>query len=304
MRLPVVEFRQFSAGDERDKDAFAQAFGDGLRTFGFGVVADHPIGPERIARAFELCEQLFALPESAKRACVVPESQGNRRYVPFRGERALGAQVADLKEFWHVGPDDNPALLPNAWPKELPELRHELSSLHRDFAEAARVLLRAVARYLDKPDEHFASMTVGGDSVLRLIHYPPLPPDRDPGALRAAAHEDINLITLLAEGSTGGLELLADGVWLPVSSLRGQLVINAGDMLQRATHGHLRSTTHRVANPSGPNVSRFSIPFFTHPRPEVLLEPMTPPPGWTGTSWPPITAGAYLSERLAAIRAG
>ena len=123
--------------------------------------------------------------------------------------------------------------------------------------------------------------------------------------MRAAAHEDINLITLLAEGTTGGLELLArDGSWIPVRSMRGQLVINAGDMLQRATHGRLRSTTHRVTNPAGPNVSRYSIPFFTHPRPEVMLEPMAPPAGYEGPRFTPISAGEYLDERLRAIKAG
>jgi isopenicillin N synthase-like dioxygenase len=137
-----------------------------------------------------------------------------------------------------------------------------------------------------------------------LIHYPPVPPDAPAGAVRAAAHEDINLVTLLAEGSTGGLELLSrDGHWEPVQSLRGHLVINAGDMLQRATHGRIRSTTHRVVNPVGENSSRFSIPFFTHPRPDVLLEPMAPEPGYQGPAFTPITAGDYLRERLAAIEA-
>jgi isopenicillin N synthase-like dioxygenase len=148
-------------------------------------------------------------------------------------------------------------------------------------------------------------MIDGGDSVLRLIHYPPVPADAEPGAVRAGAHEDINLITLLAEGTTGGLELRrGDGSWMPVRSLRGQLVINAGDMLQRATGGRIRSTPHRVSNPEGPNVSRYSIPFFTHPRPEVRLEPLPPPPGGDVRAYEPITAGDFLKERLRAIKAG
>ncbi len=303
--LPVVDFEAFARGDARDQDAFAMAFGDGLRDFGFGVVANHPIGAARIARAFELCEALFSLPEAVKRSYVVPGSLGNRGYVPMRGERAVGARAADLKEFWHIGSETPDArMMANVWPGALPHLRSELTALHRDFEAAARVLLRAVARYLALPGEHFASMTHGGDSVLRLIHYPPVPGDAEPSAVRAAAHEDINLITLLAEGTTGGLELRgADGAWMPVRSLSGQLVINAGDMLQRATHGRIRSTTHRVANPVGPNQSRYSIPFFTHPRPEVMLEPMPAPEGWQGPPLPPISAGDYLEERLAAIKA-
>jgi isopenicillin N synthase-like dioxygenase len=303
--LPTVDFRAFAGGTESEKDAFCKAFGDGLRQCGFGVVAHHPIGSERIARAFELAVALFALPDAAKRGNIVPESLGNRGYVPFGGERALGAKVADLKEYWHVGNDDpNSTLSPNVWPSALPHLREELVAIHRDFEETARVLLRATARYVGLPEEHFASMTHGGDSVLRLIHYPPVPSDVPEGAVRAAAHEDINLITLLAEGSTGGLEILrTDGSWMAVRSLRGQLVINAGDMLQRATHGRIRSTTHRVVNPSGQHESRFSIPFFTHPRHDVLFEPMAPPADWKGPAFTPILAGEFLSERLRAIKA-
>lgn len=303
--LPTVDFRAFASGDATERDDFCRAFGEGLRTFGFGVVAHHPIGAERVARAFELAARLFALPDGEKRACVVPESLGNRGYVPFGGERALGARVADLKEYWHVGPDEPTGdLLPNAWPTSLPELRAELVALYRDFEETARVLLRATARYLGLPDEHFAAMTVGGDSVLRLIHYPPVADDAPAGAVRAAAHEDINLITLLAEGTTGGLEVLTtDGAWLPVRSLDGQLVINAGDMLQLASHGRIRSTTHRVVNPSAANRSRFSIPFFTHPRHDVVLEPMAPPSGWTAAPLGAVRAGDFLATRLAAIKA-
>jgi len=173
--LPVVDFRELERGDERARDAFAQKFGDGLRTYGFGVVAEHPIGRERIARAFELCEQLFSLPEETKRKYVVPSSDGNRGYIPFGGERAVGARVADLKEFFHVGqerPASGSQLWPNAWPTEVPGFREELLSLYRDFEQTARGLLTAIARYLDLPQDHLASMIDGGDSVIRLIHYP------------------------------------------------------------------------------------------------------------------------------------
>lgn len=305
--LPVVDFRLLS-GDARDQDAFAQAFGDGLKTYGFGVVSEHPIGPERIERAFAQCEAFFSLPDETKRKYTVSESTGNRGYVPFGGERAVGAKVADLKEFFHVGqeqPISGSALRHNVWPAELPVFREELTELYRDLEATARQLLVAIARYLDLPAEHFASTIDGGDSILRLLHYPPIPGDADPHAVRAGAHEDINLITLLAEGTTGGLELRRkDGSWMPVRSLRGQFVINAGDMLQRATHGRLSSTSHRVTNPVGPNISRYSIPFFTHPRPEVMLNPMPAPEGWTGPSMEPISAGDFLDERLRAIKAG
>ncbi|MBK6516788.1 MAG: isopenicillin N synthase family oxygenase [Polyangiaceae bacterium] len=305
--LPVVDFRQL-AGDEGERDAFARAFVDGLVTYGFGVVAEHPIAPARIARAFELCEAFFAQPEADKRTLIVPESDGNRGYVPFGGERAVGAAVPDLKEFFHVGQDRpaaGSALSPNVWPASISGFREELTALYRDLEATARALLGALGSALGLPPEHLSAMIDGGDSVLRLIHYPPVPGDAAPGAVRAGAHEDINLITLLAEGTTGGLELKRkDGSWMPVRSLRGQLVINAGDMLQRLTHGRIRSTPHRVSNPSGPNVSRYSIPFFTHPRPDVLLEPMPPAAGWDGPAMTAITAGTFLKERLQAIKAG
>ena len=305
--LPVVDFGLLS-GDERSRDAFAQAFGDGLRDYGFGVVAGHPISPERIARAFELCEAFFAQSTETKHRYVVSEGTVNRGYFPFGGERAVGARYADLKEFFHVG-QERPAagaqIRPNVWPEEVPGFREELTSLFRDLELTARGLLTALARYLDLPTDHFASMIDGGDSVLRILHYPPIPGDAEPGAVRAGAHEDINLITLLAEGSTGGLELRRkDGSWMPVRSLRGQLVINAGDMLQRATHGRIVSTSHRVTNPTGPNVSRYSLPFFAQPRPEVMLEPMPAPPGWEGPVMTPISSGDFLDERLRAIKAG
>lgn len=306
--LPVVDFRELESQDPRDRDAFAQKFGDGLRAYGFGVVAEHPISKARIARAFEVCQEFFALDDATKRKTIVPNSEGNRGYVPFGGERAVGARVADLKEFFHIG-QERPAagaqLWPNAFPEEVPAFREELLALYRDFENTARGLLGAIARYLDLPPNHFASMIDGGDSVIRLIHYPPIPKDAPADAVRAGAHEDINLITLLAEGSTGGLELRRrDGSWMPVRSLNGQLIINAGDMLQRATHGRIRSTTHRVTNPVGPNVSRYSIPFFTHPRPEVMLEPMSRPAEWDGPDMTPISAGDFLVERLRAIKAG
>jgi len=306
MTLPVVDFRLLS-GSPGDQVAFDQSFGDALRSHGFGVVAEHPIDRPRIEQAFALSAALFALPDAEKRNFVVPGSQGNRGYVPFGGERALGASVADLKEFWHIGQNQPPAgspLLPNVWPDHDPAFRAGMTALYRDLEETARALLRSIARYLGQPPDHLASMTEGGDSILRLLHYPPIPEGAPAGAIRAAAHEDINLITLLAEGSSGGLELLTrQNTWMPVQSLRGHLVINAGDMLQLVTHGRLRSTTHRVVNPTGPNVSRISIPFFTHPRPDVLLDPMPPEAGYQGPPRSAITAGAFLRERLAAIAA-
>lgn len=305
LELPVVDFTRQQRGDADERRRFAHEFGEALRVHGFAVVSGHPMSRERIERAFETSRRLFARPLDEKLRCVVPASKGNRGYVPFGGERSVGASVADLKEFYHVGqvrPAPGADLLPNAWPEGDAAFEAEMTSLYRDFERTASSLLAAIEAYLELPRDALSSMIDGGDSILRLIHYPPVPDDAPEGALRAAAHEDINLITLLAEGSTGGLEVVArDGRWHPVRMLQGNLVINAGDMLQHLAGGRIRSTTHRVVNPMGENRSRYSIPFFTHPRPDVVLTPMPPARGVDVVARAPITAGAYLRERLDAI---
>lgn len=310
--IPVVDLRAFTHGDAAAQDDFVRRFGAGLAEFGFVTLDQHGVPPDLIRRAFDVTARLFALPSATLDACVVPASKGNRGYVPFGRERAVGAALADLKEFWHVGqetirPEHAPFYDPNAWPEHpaVADFREVSLELYRALESVALTGLRAVARYLRLPDDHFADMAVDGNSILRLIHYPPVPADVPVGAVRAAAHEDINLLTLLVESTTGGLELQTrDGSWLPVHSLAGQIVLDAGDMLQRATNGVIPATTHRVVNPSGPNVTRYSLPFFTHPRPEVVLAPaattVTPerPPRYA-----PITAQAFLEERLRAITA-
>ncbi|MDP3276367.1 MAG: 2-oxoglutarate and iron-dependent oxygenase domain-containing protein [Deltaproteobacteria bacterium] len=301
-QLNPVSCLAFAQGNSDERSAFVQAFGDSLRIHGFGLVTDHGIERMRIERAFALSAAFFASEMAAKEALRVPASKGNRGYVPMGGERALGAKAADLKEFFHVGQlTTAPGLLPNVWPDHVQGFREEMQSLYRDFEALAGQLLQSIALYLGLAQDHFASMIIAGDSILRLIHYPAVPGDAAPGAVRAAAHEDINLITLLAEGSTGGLELRNhDGSFSSVTSQRGTLVINAGDMLQLASHGRIRSTTHRVVNPVGDNVARYSIPFFTHPRPDILLEPMAPEAD-NARRFEAITAGEFLRQRLRAI---
>lgn len=310
--IPVVDLQNFTHGDAASQEDFVRRFGDGLTEFGFVTLDRHGVPQELIRRAFDVTARLFALPDEAKQRCVVPASKGNRGYVPFGRERAVGARLADLKEFWHVGQDvirpEHAALYePNVWPDDpaVSDFREVSLSLYRALESVALTSLRAVARYLRLPDGHFSDMAVDGNSILRLIHYPPVPSDVPAGAVRAAAHEDINLLTLLVESTTGGLELQTrDGAWLPVHSLSGQIVLDAGDMLQRATNGVIPATTHRVVNPSGPNITRYSLPFFTHPRPEVLLAPaattVTPE---RPAQYEPITARAFLEERLMAITA-
>jgi isopenicillin N synthase-like dioxygenase len=308
-RLPAVDLRAYASGDASAKARALETLLRSCEEWGFLLLDGHGLDTSSVARTFALAEALFARPLSEKRACAIPESLGNRGYVGFGGERALGATVADLKEFWHVGQERPPVgagsdYLPNVWPEDasVPGFRAHMLELYTQFEALAAVVLHAIEDALELSRDHFASMIVGGNSVLRLIHYPPLPSDAPAGAIRAAAHEDINLVTLLVEGTSGGLELLGrDGAWMPVASLAGQVVVNVGDMLQRATNGRLRSTTHRVSNPADASSARFSMPFFVHPRPEVLLDPALAP--GQARRFDPITAGAFLTERLSAIKA-
>ena len=165
-------------------------------------------------------------------------------------------------------------------------------------------LLEACALYVGESKDRFSSIATNGNSILRVIHYPPVPADRDPASIRAAAHEDINLITLLCEATTGGLELLQrDGTWRAIHALKGQIVCDTGDMIQNISNGILRSTTHRVVNPDNSRERRFSMPFFVHPRAEVSLNPLESCVKRQGgkKNYRDITAGDYLMERLREI---
>jgi isopenicillin N synthase-like dioxygenase len=309
--IPVVNLSDYSKGTPQERERFIRTFGDGLREFGFVTVDQHAVPLDLTHRVFELSERLFALPEATKRGYILPNSGGARGYTAFGKERAVGAPAHDLKEFWHVGQDDVTGPLAdlyprNVWPEgpNLGQFRHYVLELFRALERCAASLLEATALYLRLEQSHFAQMAVQGNSVLRIIHYPPVEEGVPASAVRAAAHEDINLITLLCEATTGGLELKTrDGRWLPVSSLDGQIVADAGDMLQLATNGMIPATTHRVVNPeTGRNRSRYSMPFFVHPRPEVLLQPAsTTVSPERPAKYTPITAHDYLTERLRAI---
>ena len=308
--LPVVRLRDFTDGSEAVRRGAVRTLGGSLEELGFVTLDGHGIEQGVLDAAFDCTARLFALPLDVKQRGFVAESGGNRGYVAYGRERALGATVADLKEFWHVGQEDvlqehRRSLLPNVWLDDptIADFRACMTGLYRRFESVAKIALHALAEHLELPADYFASMVDHGDSILRLIHYPAVPDDAPRGALRAAAHEDINLVTLLVEGTTGGLELLRrDGSWMPVSSLGGQIILDAGDMLARCTNRRIPSTTHRVVNPVSAKEPRYSIPFFVHPRPDVLLEPA---PGTVTTerpaTHPAITARAFLDERLRSI---
>ena len=290
---------------ETDLDAAATAFGDAFRRTGFAVVSDHGIPQALINAALAATKAFFALPAATKAACVVPGGGGQRGLTPFGIEAAKGAACADLKEFWHVGRDlpaghRFTAIMPaNVWPADVPAFQPAVGALYAALDTAGRRMLRAIAVHLGLSANVFDAPVADGNSILRLLHYPPVE-NAEAGAIRAGAHEDINVITLLLGAEEAGLQLLArDGEWHDVSAPEGSLVCNIGDMLQRLTGGRLPSTTHRVVNPAPERAafSRYSTPFFLHFRPDYRIETI---PGGPMMA-PPITADAYLRERLREI---
>jgi isopenicillin N synthase-like dioxygenase len=295
---------------EADFPAFAAALGASFERFGFAVIADHGLAPARIEAALADAKALFALPETVKRRYHVPGGAGQRGYTPFGQETAKGASHFDLKEFWHVGRELPPGhpyrarMTDNLWPDEIPGFREHALWLYGALEALGERLLRAIARHLDLGDDWFAPATRDGNSVLRLLHYPPAPFDGP--NVRAGAHEDINAITLLLGAEEAGLEILAgDGAWLPVNPPPGGVVVNIGDMLQRLTNGVLPSTTHRVVNPPPDRrgVARYSTPFFLHFAPDFVIEtlPRCVTPERPNRFVAPITADQYLAERLREI---
>ena len=291
--------------------ALAGDLGRSFREYGFAVVRDHGIDQDLIDEAWRLTAAFFALPLAEKAAYHRPGIHGARGYTPFRTEVAKGATEKDLKEFWHIGRDlaaGHPleqAMPPNVWPEQPDGFREVFMRLFAEFDRAGTRLLAAIAVDLGLDQHWFEPVVKDSNSVLRLLHYPPVGNDAG-GAIRAGAHEDINLITLLLGAQEAGLELLGrDGRWLTVSPPEGAMVVNIGDMLQRLTNHVLPSTTHRVRNPAGDRAghSRYSMPFFLHPRSDFSIETL---PGCISEANPnrypaPITADDFLQERLREI---
>ena len=296
---------------DRPLEEIAEELGRSFAEFGFGVVRDHAIPDALIARA-EASRAFFALPEETKRAYHIAGNAGARGYTPFGQERAKGADIFDLKEFWHVGRDLDEGhplaefMEPNVRPAEVPEFEATMRELFLAFEASGRRILTAIALHLGEDAAFFDPAIEDGNSVLRLLRYPPLPEDAPDGAIRAAPHGDINAITLLLGAEEAGLELLTrKDEWLAVRPPPGALVVNIGDMLERLTNGHLRSTTHRVVNPSGEAArrARYSMPFFLHFRPDFEIAPLPSciAEGEEDSAPPPILAHDFLMQRLREI---
>ena len=305
--IPTLDIQRF----DTDRDAFVAELGAAYREWGFAGIRGHGIPQQLIDGAYDVFVRFFALPDDVKKRYHIPGGGGARGYTPFGVETAKDSKHFDLKEFWHVGrevrdqkyADVMPA---NVWPDEVPEFRERALALYGALDALGARVLAALALHIGLPEHYFADKTDNGNSILRPIHYPPITADDIPN-VRAGAHEDINLITLLVGASAAGLEVKSKhGEWVPFTSDADTIVVNIGDMLQRLTNHVYPSTTHRVVNPPGDQARkpRYSTPFFLHPNPDFLIDVL---PACVSADNPsrypePITAQGYLEERLREIK--
>lgn len=311
--IPVVDLRDWEEGGAA-RQRFVRTVGESLADIGFFAVKNHGVPDELTQQAYAVARAFFHLPPDVKARYHAPDKKGQRGYTGFGTEHAKDSAAPDLKEFWQVGrpdvPDDHPvhALFgPNFWPTEVPAFGATLVELYRRLDRLGGILLEAAAAHIDEPAHRFREMATESDTIVRVLYYPPVAPDVPPGAIRSAAHEDINLITLLSGATSEGLELLRrDGSWMPVHTGFDTIVVDAGDMLQNVTNGLYKSTTHRVVNPADASSERFSMPCFVHARAECDLAPLPSCVARTGgtAKYPKITAGEYLIQRLREIGLG
>ena len=291
----------FSMSDIQKRDAETIAeLKLALTTHGFFTITDHGIADDILQSSYRLSKDFFSLPENIKNTYAHPEKAGARGYTPFGKETAVGETTPDLKEFWHHGPmiDDSydPRISGNISVLEIPDFNNQFDMLFNQLNLLGIKVLSAIAVILGKDSSFFDNWALKGNSVLRLIHYPPV---GDPSnILRARAHEDINLITLLVGAEESGLEVQnPEGDWIPIEAKSKSIVCNIGDMMQLVTRSQLKSTSHRVIDHNaGSSASRYSMPFFLHPSPEIELCSIV------DDSSDSISAHDFLEERLRAIK--
>ena len=311
--VPCVDLEDFTADDPARRENFVRTLGDAFENIGFVAVKNHGLSDALTQKLYRSIEQFFNLPEAVKASYEVEGLGGQRGYTAKGKEHAKGRKVGDLKEFYHIGQEIaevNIARLGypvNIFPQEVPEFKAATIEAYRTLEAAGRQILKAIALYLELDEFYFDRQVEFGNSILRPIHYFPIadPLDIPADAVRAAAHGDINLITLLMGASAEGLEILRqDGKWIPVTTLSDRIVVNVGDMLERLTNKKLRSTLHRVVNPAEDlwHTPRYSIPFFMHPVSEMNLACL---PSCIDERHPKqfadITAGEFLTQRLREI---
>lgn len=310
MTIPAVDLSDFTGKNPELKNSFVAQLGKAFEEVGFVAVKNHGISDELIEKLYKYVQEFFSLPAEKKKSYEIPGLAGQRGYTSYGKEHAKGSEAPDLKEFFQYGqtvPNDHP-LKPeypdNVKVNDIEGFNETLFNAYRAFEKSGKLLLQAIALYLGLDEHFFDDKVEEGNSIVRAIHYPPITQEPK-SAIRAEQHEDINLITLLVGASASGLEILnKQNEWVPVTSLEDQIVVNVGDMLQRLTNNKLKSTTHRVVNPPRElwHTSRFSIPFFLHPKSAMDLSALKECIDENHPkAFEDITAGEYLDERLKEI---
>ncbi|BAO56316.1 isopenicillin N synthase family dioxygenase [Nonlabens marinus] len=308
--IPSVDLADFLSEDPKKKKKFIDEIGKAYEEIGFVALKNHFLSDDLEEKLYTEVEKFFQLPVETKKSYERPELGGQRGYVSFGKEHAKGKKEGDLKEFWHFGQEpSNDAELTETYPenvvvKELPDFNETGMEAYRMLEKTGIYVLRALALHIGLQENYFDHWASNGNSILRPIHYPPITSEPE-NAVRAGAHGDINLITLLMGASAPGLQVQRrDGQWLDAIAQKDELVINVGDMLQRHTNNKLRSTIHRVVNPPRElwHTHRYSIPFFLHPRSDMKLDCLDECVDDNHPKeYEDITAGEFLHQRLVEI---
>lgn len=306
--VPKLSLKQYLHGSQVEQTDFERQLFEALKDYGFVIIKEHDIALDLIHTCYQKSKQFFNLEEAVKRQYISKSGGGQRGYTPFGTEHAKDNSLPDLKEFYHVGreylndqsikdyfPD-------NVWPDDsVEDFQNTFLTLYTLMDQLGQVLLKAIEKPLGVSTGFLSHMAQNGNSILRLIHYPALGKLETKGAVRAFAHGDINLITLLVGATDSGLELLdRDGKWLAVESEPHEIVVDSGDMLSRITNDVIPTTIHRVVNPDNLNQNRYSMPFFVHPHPHAELSCLESCIG-KGAKYPPISSHDFLLQRLKEI---
>ncbi len=313
VNIPRLDLNDYMNGNEQQKKSFSDGIGKAFNETGFVTIANHGMSKELMAELYVEVKKLFDLQEEIKKKYEIVELAGQRGYTSKGREKAKDSNTPDLKEFWQVGQFvEGEVMSKEEYPDnilvdELPRFNEITKEVFKKLEHAGAHILRAIAVYLGLDEFYFDAKIKNGNSILRAIHYFPIqnPDELAADAVRAGAHEDINLITLLIGASADGLEVLTrDGEWYPIKAHVDDIVVNVGDMLQRLTNNKLKSTTHRVVNPPRElmGTSRYSVPFFLHPRSEMNLACLESCiDAEHPKAYDDYTAGQYLDERLREI---
>jgi isopenicillin N synthase-like dioxygenase len=306
-KIPSVNLADFLSSDINKKNNFVESIGKAFEEIGFVALDGHFLDSNFNEKLYKEIRSFFDLPQEIKNKYEIPGISGQRGYVSFGKESAKGSKHGDLKEFWHFGQYvENDDKLLKEYPSNVEVTENEQFNIvgkqtYRLLEKTSKYVLRALALYLKLDEFYFDKYIVNGNSILRPIHYPPIL-EKPKDAVRAAAHGDINLITLLMGAQGKGLQVKNnDGEWIDAIASKDQLMINVGDMLSRHTNNKLKSTVHRVINPSKELMkkSRYSIPFFMHPISDMKLDVLESCIDENNPkSFDDITAGEFLNQRL------